>query len=492
MAEERATQQDTQSGLLPFDPIVTVMDVLRRWYLVAAAALIAAMGVFAGTELSYRPEYATTTTFVVSLRESSSSVYQNLSATSSLALAFSEVLNSSLLRREVEQSLDGRPFDGHIEAAAVAETNLLTMRVTAGDPRTAFLAARAVIERHQAVSYQVMGDIILEVLQQPKVPTAPSNPLQAGSNAKKAALLAAAAASVLLALCSLLRDAVRSGEEAGRKLDCRVLVQLRHERKNKTLRAALRRRKGGILITSPLVSFSYTETVRTLRRRVEQHMPEGGKALLVTSALENEGKSTVAVNLALSLAQKRRRVLLLDCDLRKPACCQILGQEWQGDGTAQAAQGGLRLDRAVRPYALGQTLDLLLQSHAVDNSAEIAASEGMAALIDAARAQYDYVVVDTPPMSAGLDAECLADLADASILVVRQNYAGTSLLCSALDVLHAARAEVLGCVLNDCRSSLLTSQGSYGYGYGRYGYGRYGYGRYGAYAVRASEREDDR
>ena len=94
MAEERTAAQSGQTGLLPFDPIVAVLDVLRRWYLVAAAALIAALGVFAGAELTYRPAYTTTTTFVVSLRESSSSVYQNLSAASSLAVAFSEVLNS--------------------------------------------------------------------------------------------------------------------------------------------------------------------------------------------------------------------------------------------------------------------------------------------------------------------------------------------------------------------------------------------------------------
>ena len=93
-------------------------------------------------------------------------------------------------------------------------------------------------------------------------------------------------------------------------------------------------------------------------------------------------------------------------------------------------------------------------------------------------------------MSAGLDAECLADLADAAILVVRQNYAGTKQLCGALDVLSSAGAEVLGCVLNDCRTSLLTDRGGYGYGYGRYE--RYGYGRYGKYGAQASGQEDNR
>ena len=493
MTEEKKTEQDGQIELLPFDPVVVVLDVLRRWYLVAAAALIAAMAVYVVTESSYEPQYTTETTFVVSTQESSSTVFQNLSATSSLASMFSEVLNSSLLRKTVNESLDGAVFTGRIEAAAIAETNLLTMRVADSDPRTAFLATRAIIEHHQEVSRQVMGDIVLEVLQQPRVPVSPSNPMAAGSNAKKAALLSAAAMCVLLGAASALRDTVRSGEEARRKLDCRVLAEIRHERKYRTLRALLRHRKAGILITNPLTSFSYTETIRTLRRRVEQHMPDGGKVILVTSVLENEGKSTVAVNLALSAAQKRRRVLLLDCDMRKPACCKILELAWEGKGTADAARGTAAPEGLIVPYAEGGTLDLLLEGQAVRAGAELMGSDGMSALIAWAKEHYDAVILDTPPMSAGPDAEGLADLADAAVLIVRQNRAEAKHLNAALDVLHASNAKVLGCVLNDCRTSLLSEQSGYGYGYG-YGYGHYGhygkygrYGRYGAYGAQKNE-----
>ena len=491
MAEEKKTQQEGQLELLTFDPIVAVLDVLRRWYLIAAAALIAALTVYAATEVSYVPQYTTETTFVVSTQESSSTVFQNLSAASSLASTFSEVLNSSLLRKTVNESLDGAAFTGSIEAAAIVETNLLTMRVADSNPRTVFLATRAIIDHHQELSRQVMGDIVLEVLQQPRVPTAPSNPMPAKSNAKKAALLSAAAMCVLLGAMSVLRDTVRSAQEARSKLDCRVLAQIRHERKYRTLRAFLRHRKTSILITNPLTSFSYTETIRTLRRKIEQHLPEGGKVILVTSVLENEGKSTVAVNLALSAAQKHRRVLLLDCDMRKPACCKILDLKWTGKGTAAAVRGTIAPEKLVVPYAEGRTLDLLLEGHAVRASAELAGSDGMAALIAWAKAHYDMVILDTPPMSAGPDAEALADFADAAVLVVRQNQAEARHLNAALDVLHASNAKVLGCVLNDCRTSLVSEQDSYGYGYGYGHYGKYGkyggYGRYGAYGAQKNE-----
>lgn len=492
MAEEKVTQQDTQVELLSYDPFVVVLDVLRRWYVIAAVALIAAMAIYVRTEMTYRPQYTTTTTFVVSLQESNSTVYQNLTATTNLATVFSEVLNSSLLRKLVVETPGCERFAGKIDAQAVEETNLLTMRVTDRDPRTAFLATKAIIERHHEVSEQITGNIVLEVLQQPKVPTAPSNPIRTRSNAKRAAVLAAGAALVYLVLSSAMRDTVRSTDEATKKLDCRVLGEIKHERKYRTLRTALRHKKTSILITNPLTSFSYTEKLRTIRRKIEQHLPAGGKVIMITSALENEGKSTVVVNIALALARKHKKILLIDCDMRKPALYKILGVSCQGNAVAEAVSGKAEAAEKVIPYAEGKTLDLLLGGQRARGSAELCGSEGMAKLFAWAKENYDYVLIDTPPMSAGVDAESLADLADASVLIVRQNWTEARNLQSVIDVLEAAESKFIGCILNDCWASAFSEQSSYGYGYGYGRYGKYGkYGKYGAYGAYGSTQNDN-
>lgn len=88
MAQENRDNQIEQIELFSFDPIVVVLDVLKRWYLVLAAVLLVGMVVYVGTELTYEPKYTTTTTFVVTMRNSSSTVYQNLSATTNLATVF--------------------------------------------------------------------------------------------------------------------------------------------------------------------------------------------------------------------------------------------------------------------------------------------------------------------------------------------------------------------------------------------------------------------
>lgn len=271
--QEKREHQMEQAEAASLEPITILRDILRRWYVVLAAALLIGMAAYVVTEQRYTPVYQTNTTLVVSARGSSTTVYQNLSAASNLATVFSEVLNSSLLRKEILNQLGMTAFDGTISASVIEETNLLTMRVTASDPRTAFLVTQEVIKNHGIVSYQVLGDTVLEVLQKPVVPTAPSNPLYLGAVMKKAALLAGVVMCALLGMLSYLRSTIRTKHEAKRKLNCRFMGEIRHERKYKTLLAMLKRKKTSILVSNPTTSFQFTETFRKLRRQVEQHMP---------------------------------------------------------------------------------------------------------------------------------------------------------------------------------------------------------------------------
>ena len=461
-------------GFLSFDPTVLLRDVLRRWLLILLVAVVAGTGAYILTDRSYSPVYRTSLTFVVTDRSSSANVYTNLTTTNSLATVFSELLNSSLLRKSILAETGETSFDGSIEATVIPETNLITVTVSASRPRTAYLVALAIIEHHEDVTYQVVDDVTLEVLQTPSVPYAPSNPANANASMKKMALLGGAGTFLLLLVHSYLQDKVRSGREAQRKLDCSYLGEIPHENKYKTLRAKLQRKKTSILITSPLTSFRFRESVRKLSRRVDRFL-RGGKVLMVTSLMENEGKSTVAVNLALSMAQKRSRVLLIDCDLRKPACYKLLNEEVPVD-LRSVLNGSGKLENAVFQSKQGR-LHLLLEQQRCRNAVDLLSSGQMADLIDWARANYDLVILDLPPMAAITDVESVMDLADASLLVVRHNTATAPVLNKAIAALDRGGPRLLGCVLNGVYSSRLTS-GQSAYGYGKYGkYGQYdGYG----------------
>lgn len=465
---------------MPFDPIVLVQDVLKRWLVIVLAALVVGVGSYISVDMSYEPVYKTNTIFVVTTRGSSTTVYSNLSSTSNVASLFTELLNSSIMRKAVVEEMGVSTFDADISTEVIPNTNLITMTVTASDPRTAFLVAQTVVDHHETLTYTVVDGIVMEVLQHPKVPTVPTNHSNASGAMRRMMVLAALAAAAALAVLSFLRDAVRSGSEAREKLDCDYLGEIPHENKYKTVFARLSRRKTSILITNPVTGFRFVETIRKLCRRVEQHM-DSEKVLMVTSLLENEGKSTVAVNLALAMAKKHKHVLLIDCDLRKPACHAVLDQKKFSSGTKEVLQGKAQLSDSVLRYKK-TNMYMLLARKGDRKTEDMLTSERMEALLEWARKNFDFVVLDLPPMSAASDAEGMAGMADACLLVIRQNMAVAPALNKAIGALEGQKAKLLGCVLNNVYATRLSSGSGYGYGYGYSGYDKYGH--YGSYDSR--------
>lgn len=474
--EFRGTEQD----LFLFDPIVVVHDVLKHWLTILLIALSVAVGSFILTDMHYEPRYQSQATFVVTTRDNSANVYSNLSSTSSLASVFSELINSSVMRKTVLQGADIPDFNGTISASVVPETNLLNMTVTAPDPRTAFLMAQAIINHHEEVTYQVVDSVSLEVLQGAEVATAPMNRNDAVKTMVKMFLLAGFGTCALLAVLSIMRGTVRSGREARKKLDCTYLGDIPHENKYKTLFAWIRRRKTGILISNPITSFHFVENMRKLTQRIEQHM-DSGKVLMVTSVQENEGKSTVAANIALTMVRKGKKVLLIDCDLHKPACATLLETKMPSAGTRDVLLDQTKLSDALTRYKRS-SLYLILEKRRYANSGDLLTSQQMYRILDWARREFDFVVLDMPPMSVVSDSEGVADLADASLLVVRQNVVQASVINHAIADLETGKAKLLGCILNNVYSTFLSS--GQGYRYGSYG----SYGHYHSYSSHTSRK----
>ena len=481
-----------QKSLLPFDPIVLVRDALGMWLLAVVAALVVGIGAYIYTDSGYVPQYAAGATLVLTNRDSGSTVYDNLGSASSMATVFSEVLNSSVMRNNILKELDMDAFDGTIQASEISSTNLLTLRVTAGDPRTAFRVIKVLLEQHDMVTYAVMGNVIIEVLEPPVVPTSPINQVNPVRAFRTAFVMAGAVVFAMLIVLSYFKDVVRSKEEADAKLSCWCLGEIGHERKNRTVKDFLRRKRRGILISDPQTGFQYVTTMNKLAHQVEKKMGKG-KILMATSVIENEGKSTVAANLALALARKYPRVLLVDCDLRKPACRVLLEQEMPRSFIQNVLSGDTALEDAVCFDKRTRLHMLFAKRTRADEAGNLVNSQAMAALLERAREQFDYVIIDLPPMSVAPDAEALTEFADAAMLVVRQNGVYATDLNRAIGDLQRGGAKLLGCVINNVYTTQILSGEGYGTGYGRYGgYYRYSrYGKYGKYAAGVRPHTDE-
>ena len=471
-------------------PVCLIRRILREIPTILAAGVIAVLLTAAAIQTLYRPEYTASATVAVTLKNAGySSVYSNLSTTTEIAETLTELFESQTFHALAENRQDAAGLTGTLDASVVPETNLLRLSVTADDPAGAFRTLNFLMENYDLISDHVFQNVILRKLDNPVVPQAPSNPPDLRAASKRAFLVGALGMTAFLFLLFLMSDTVQTTAGMRHKVDARLFATIHHEEKNKTLRAKLRRGKSGLLIGMPAAGFYFTEEIGKLASRVSLAMQKDGRrVLLVTSVSENEGKSTVAANLALALAQKGRRVLLLDADFHKPAQWKLFGVRPERE-LAEVLRG----TKPCITETVGQDgLQAIFSRKPGAGTAELLSPACMGKLLEQLRDSVDLVILDSSPMDLFSDTEALAESADVSLLVVRQDGVSVRRINDAVDQMNQCRAHLLGCVFNDVRHwALFDGPGGYGYGYGYGGYGRYGYGYGYGYGEKKRGRGED-
>ena len=451
------------------DFLTIIKDILRNWWVILILSVSVSLFANVWVRYNWQPQYTTTSTFVVTARGMNSSVFQNLSYAQNLAEQFSQILDSNVLKNRVADELGMDSFTAQTSAQIVPETNLMTLTVTADSALDAYRVMNSIMNNYGSVSDYVLDRVILEVIQQPQIPMAVSNPLNTESVMKRCFLISAAVLAVAFGIFSYLKDTVKNEKEVSDKIDARHLGTIYHERKAKSLREIRKMKSFSMLILNPLLSFRFVESNRMTASRVRSHMDKrGAKTLLLTSVMENEGKSTVAANLALSLAQENKNVLLIDCDFRKPAQYLIFGvpekETIDLPGILKNKSGLGSLIKKRKDCGLYT----IFNSVPSDSMEELLENGMFQYILDFCRDKMDYIILDTSPMALVADAEELAQMADASVLVVKQDMVLARDINDAVDILNNTNGRVLGCIFNDVMTGLSPAAGRYGYG-GHYG-----------------------
>lgn len=189
------------------------------------------------------------------------------------------------------------------------------------------------------------------------------------------------------------------------------------------------------------------ESYRTLRMNLQySYFDSNHKVIVVTSASPKEGKSTVAGNIALALAQDDKKVILIDCDLRKPTLDKRFNLSNERGLTDLVIA---KENKIVVGENYNENLTILTSGKIPPNPTEILSSNYMVRLTNSLRNIYDYVILDTPSIELVTDAQILAAKFDGTILVVKAETTKKSSVHNAINILRRVNANIIGIVLNE-------------------------------------------
>lgn len=477
------------------------LNVLRRMiWLVLVIPLIAGGISYYRADRSYRRMYSSTVVFSVQAGYAAStdilshSIFLDANAAQTLAQTFPYVIQSENCKMLLCNELNREDIPVTIEATSTADTGLFTMTVRGYDPQLVYDAMKAAIKVYPQAARPILGDTQVDVINMPTAP--PTEPINRNT-AKQAALRSAGVVLVvMLALAfvlSLSRKTVHSAEDLRRLMNIKCLAYVpqvkmkKHSNKTNQL----------LTINNPRVASSFNESVRNLRVKLNKVLSRrDSHVVMVTSTLPNEGKTTVATNLALSLASEGKKVILVDGDLRKQSLKATLGLTEPSEGLSDILSGNSQNFHLLT--VPNSTLLLLSGDNTVDRPQPLLDTPKLRQLLDTLRERMDYIIIDTPPAGILSDAATIAKYTDATIYVVRQDHANSTQIYDAVQTLSASGANIVGSVLNQTAAG--TTQYGYGTKYkGGYGYSygskysldhyHYRYGSYGSYGGRSRYQE---
>jgi len=457
-------------------------DVGREWLSILMLTLAAGLVAFVVLSNLHPLDYATSATMVVrNMDEENTSgntgtdVYETLNYGADSASRLKNILESRELKDTVAKELGLKEFEGKTSAQTLGESNLLEITVRSKSPFISYKEAESILNNYTRFSGDLVGGTELRVLERPKVQENPEHPLENVKYSIICSGLVFLIICALLALKSYMRDTVHNSAEVESKIDAKLLATITHEEKHRRGKRRIGGEKASILITDPVTSFRYTEDMRKLAARIRNEMSEKNqKVLLVSSAMENEGKSTVSANIALAMAQINPKVVLVDMDFRKPSMYKILNLQNEnfvdlgeiiGKGLKPGADDFSKEVQSMLCKVPGTELSCVLCRKSVPQAVE-KYSELLRSILEELKKDADFIIIDTAPLSLVSDAEELATMADTSAIVIRQHWVEAKEINDTIDAL-GGRENVLGCVFNNAqRGNVSGAASEYGYGYG--------------------------
>lgn len=454
-----------------FNLYIALRDLAYNFWVIVLAFFIGFIGVDTYFDFVYVPKYRSSMTVAVNV--SDSNVTQNISKTIEIAGIFQNIFQSDTMKKIIRENVTDFELAG-VSAAVVDQTNLLRLSAEGANAVDAYKTLKAVYENYENVfADNIFEDVYLDVITSPTVPSAPYNTVSSKKYAVFAGLGLSLAAAALIVLLSSLRETVKQDADIEKSVDASFFGEVYHQHLTRAMLKTAKDEKHAVNINiqNPMMGYAFCESINRIATKVEYlKNSRSAKTFIITSVDEHEGKTTVSVNVALNLASKGYKTLIVDADLRRPSVFRFFESELIGSYNE------------FGDYLLGKTdfedvlrhdeksgLDVIAGKNSYRFAFELLSSERFKQLIEKLYGEYDYIIIDTPPTSLTADTEGIADNVDVTLLVIRQDRTPIPQINDAADILSASKSFFAGCILNDYRdvySSLFKGRMSESRSYG--------------------------
>nr|WP_315069065.1 polysaccharide biosynthesis tyrosine autokinase [Bifidobacterium dentium] len=432
---------------------MTISDVLRaikKHWIVEIVLFCAVVGVVAGKTFTTTPVYTASTEILaqyssaLSSGDTATSNQQYSNGTSPTSLYPNLVQSDEVLQATIDNlGLHTTPsaLRSNVSAVSNDASSIIYIYATDSDPKQTVRIVDELVKQLKKQADAMAGvstNVSFAVIQAPVEPTSASSP-----NVKANLAIGIVAGAIIAMLGAVIREMFDKGiNDAADELDGVDLGGRRIIKKTHTV-------SDGVPAVIAKPRGRAAEEIRRLTTNISFVTPKDLKqpnVIIVTSANPREGKTTVSVNMAASFAEKGKSVLLIDADVRHPSVAPALGMN-SGVGLVSLLAGEVSAKEAIQPY-WKSFLHVLPAEEQKTPSGIILGSDVMRQLIDQAAERYDYVIIDTAPMTVANDAAVFAEQGGVLLLVVGQGIAQKKALREVVKEFRMSKTAIRGVVLN--------------------------------------------
>lgn len=418
-----------------------IYALVKKWWVILIFALVMGVGAYCYTIVSYVPLFTANSSMVINTEQANDI---NMVDTYTPILVSDNVLQR--VATEIKRDIPPDVMRDYIKITSPKASEVIMVEVSNLDPQVAVDIANAMIKVAPVVIAETAPNFAVSALDYAKLPKI-ANPPQYIKNVAIGTLLGLVIGVFIVIGLWILFPKIRSEKEINENLQLSVLGEIP---KNRNSEGKIKTQ----LITDPGVGVLFVEAFKLLGLHLEKISSEKNyKTFLMASALEDDGKTTVSINLALTLASAGASVLFIEGDVHKSDIFKDLGDEFTVKHTfSDYKKSGVAQKDCIAKYQGFDLYVLPLKSDDYGSGNSFNENE-ISQMIHLLKNEFDYLIIDSPPAFILSDAAIMSKYVDGVIFIVKQEQSSPDVLIKTKNTLEGAGANIVGCVLNDVRDS---------------------------------------